>query len=324
MDYQAGTSSKIIAFLFSTKTILQRIVFVLLVATLYTSTYAQTTTNPLYENVIITAEVPVLPGTRPNNPPAPIPTPINMIDTNDVAIFRGMAYPESIISLLKNGTIIAQMPASPNGTFEMRVRNLDPGTYSFGVRAEDQDRLKSKLLMFTIYVSSGVTTVIDGIFIPPTITSDKVEVKKGEIITFLGKSAPNADVRLSFHSSVEVLKKVKANALGAWLYKLDSSDFELGDHDSKARSITEDDLSPYSDVLPFKVSFTNKLREKTKELLGFRKKCDLNNDNRVNLLDFSIMAYWYKRLGFPEKVDLNTDHAVNLTDLSILAYCWTG
>jgi hypothetical protein len=44
----------------------------------------------------------------------------------------------------------------------------------------------------------------------------------------------------------------------------------------------------------------------------------------VNILDFSIMAFWYKRLGFPAKVDLNTDNKVNLTDLSILAYCWTG
>jgi hypothetical protein len=66
------------------------------------------------------------------------------------------------------------------------------------------------------------------------------------------------------------------------------------------------------------------MRAKLSGLTGFRKKCDLNNDNRVNLLDFSIMAFWYKRLGFPPKVDLNSDANVNLTDLSILAYCWTG
>lgn len=287
--------------------------------------HAQTTTNPLFESVTITAEVLISPGTKPNNPPVPpAPAPINMIDTTDVAIFRGIAYPGSTISLLKNGIIVAQMPASPNGTFEIRVRNLDPGTYSFGVRAEDEDRVKSKLLLFTIYVSSGVTTVIDGIFMPPTITSDKIEVKRGEVITFLGKSAPNADVRLSLHSDYELLKKAKANASGTWLYKLDSSELELGDHEGKARSLTTDDLSPYSDTLPFRVSDTNRLRQKAQALLGFRKRCDLNNDERVNILDFSIMAFWYKRFGFPERVDLNTDNKVNLTDLSILAYCWTG
>ena len=74
----------------------------------------------------------------------------------------------------------------------------------------------------------------------------------------------------------------------------------------------------------FRVGDTNRPRPKNAYLSGFRKKCDLNNDNRVNLLDFSIMAFWYKRLTFPPKVDLNTDKQVNLTDLSILAFCWTG
>ena len=74
----------------------------------------------------------------------------------------------------------------------------------------------------------------------------------------------------------------------------------------------------------FRVGDTNRLRAKVSELPGFRKRCDLNNDSRVNILDFSIMAFWYKRLGFPPRVDLNADNNINLTDLSILAYCWTG
>lgn len=326
MGYQASSSSKS-KIIVSTKTILTcvRIVFVLFgVVLLPAVSFAQTTTNPLFADVRITAEVLISPGTHPENPQLPPPTPINLIDTKDVAIFKGMAYPDSIISLLKNGVVVAELPASPNGTFEIRVRNLDPGTYSFGVRAEDPEHLKSKLLLFTIYLSSGVTTIVDGIFMPPTITSDKIEVRKGEIVTFLGRSVPDADVRLSFHSNVEILKKSKANSNGTWIYKMDSSELELGDHDGKARSLTSDDLSPYSDSLPFIVSNTNKARTKTLSLAGFRKRCDLNDDGRVNLLDFSIMAFWYKRLGFPLKVDLNTDNRVNLTDLSILAYCWTG
>jgi len=135
---------------------------------------------------------------------------------------------------------------------------------------------------------------------------------------------PNGEVRLSFHSAFELLKKTKANSTGAWIYKLDSRELELGDHESKARSLTEEDLSPYSDILPFRISNVTRDRQKVKSLAGFRQKCDLNNDRRVNLIDFSIMAYWYKRTGFPEKVDLNTDKAINLTDLSILAFCWTG
>jgi hypothetical protein len=51
---------------------------------------------------------------------------------------------------------------------------------------------------------------------------------------------------------------------------------------------------------------------------------DLNNDCKVNLIDFSIMAYWYKKPAPPMTVDLNGDHVVSLVDFSILAYNWTG
>ncbi len=327
MDYQAGSLTFKIINITKT-TLVARVVFVFFLTTLFSCTgvFASTTTNPLYQEVIIFAQVPIPPNAVPPQepqPPAP-PGPINLIDTKDVAIFKGLAYPGSTISLTKNGVLMAQMPASPNGTFEIRVRNLDAGTYTFGIRAEDREALTSKLLSFTIFVTVGITTVVDGIFMPPTITSDKVEVKQGEVITFMGQSVPNGEVRLSFHSAFELLKKTKANSTGAWIYKLDSRELELGDHESKARSLTEEDLSPYSDILPFRISNVTRDRQKVKSLAGFRQKCDLNNDSRVNLIDFSIMAYWYKRTGFPEKVDLNTDKAINLTDLSILAFCWTG
>ncbi len=56
---------------------------------------------------------------------------------------------------------------------------------------------------------------------------------------------------------------------------------------------------------------------------------DFNNDNRVNLVDFSIMIYWYKR-PFSEIFRLleikksNGDGIINIVDFSILAFHWTG
>lgn len=271
----------------------------------------------------MTAVVPQSPLVYPDTPPVP-PGPISTVTTSDTAIFRGLAYPGSVVSLLKNGTIVAETPAAPNGAFELRLSNLTQGTYSFGIRAEDVERLTSKLQTFSVYVTEGIVTVVDGIFIPPTITSDKVEVKYGDVITFSGRSLPDAEVRLSFMGQVEILKRAKANTEGAWSYKLNSTELGLGDHNAKARSITAEGLSPYSQEIDFRIGDANRLRTKLSELSGFRRRCDLNNDNRVNLLDFSIMAFWYKRTGFPVKVDLSSDNQINLTDLSILAYCWTG
>lgn len=322
MDYQASKIRRKIRYCLGIKNLF---FFIGIAIFLPLNILAQTTTNPLITDITITATVLQTAMVYPDTPPSPpSPGPINMTSTMDVAIFRGVAYSGSIISVLKNGVIIGEVTTNLDGTFEVRVHNLLPGTYSFGIRAEDKNKLTSKLLLFTIYVTGGVVTAVDGIFIPPTITSDKVEVKQGEDITFLGTTAPNAEVRLSFGNTPELLKKTKANAVGVWRYTLDSHELGLGDFDAKARSLTQNNLSPYGDPLLFRVGDTNRLRAKVSELPGFRKRCDLNNDSRVNILDFSIMAFWYKRLGFPPRVDLNSDKSINLTDLSILAYCWTG
>jgi hypothetical protein len=163
---------------------------------------------------------------------------------------------------------------------------------------------------------------VEGIFIPPTITTDKIETRRGDPITLLGKAAPNANITLSIHSERELVKKTTSNSSGSWLYKLDSLELEVGDHEGKARSSIQEDLSLFSDIVNFTVGTRNVVR--TASTVSSSVKCDLNNDTRVNLLDFSIMAFWYKRTGFPIKVDLNADKKIDLADVSILAYCWTG
>ncbi len=52
---------------------------------------------------------------------------------------------------------------------------------------------------------------------------------------------------------------------------------------------------------------------------------DINRDGKVNLIDASILAYWFKRpLSAVAKLtaDLNLDGKVDLTDFSIFAYYW--
>lgn len=282
----------------------------------------------------ITVSAYVIDPNAPSPTPSPSPSPsggggggggggVALNTGSDAAIFKGLAYPGSIVTLLKNGVIVTEIPASPDGSFEIRLNSLNPGTYSFGIRAEDNQHLRSTLDLYTVYVASGVTTVVDGIFIPPTITTDMEEVRKGDPIILFGKSAPSANLTISIHSSTEIVKKTSSNTSGAWLYKLDSNELELGGHQGKVRASTDSDLSLYSDVLSFTVGTKNIPRTQT-PTVSAATRCDLNGDGRVNLSDFSIMAFWYKRTGFPGKVDLNVDGKVNLTDLSILAYCWTG
>lgn len=52
---------------------------------------------------------------------------------------------------------------------------------------------------------------------------------------------------------------------------------------------------------------------------------DLNGDNRINIIDLSILLYYYKQAGQKiSQYDFNKDGRVDLVDVSILIYHWTG
>lgn len=285
------------------------------------------TASSFTETVTIDAVVisnTVSPATPPPSPSVITNNGVPLVNESgtDSAIFKGKAYSGSTVSVLKNGLVLNELPANIDGTFEVPVHNIRPGTYTFSLLAKDSKGLKSSTVTYTIVITSGSITEVSDIVIPPTITTDKIEVKAGDLITFSGTSVPNSDILLSLFIKSGINKTVSSNSKGEWSYILSTKDFELGDYNAKARTKISTDVSSYSETVLFTIGTSNKMRKSG--LSSSTMRCDLNNDSRVNLLDFSIMAFWYKRLGFPIKVDLNSDKRINLTDLSILAYCWTG
>lgn len=61
-----------------------------------------------------------------------------------------------------------------------------------------------------------------------------------------------------------------------------------------------------------------------KDLKNPENAADVNGDGAVDLLDFSILAYWYGRPHPPQEIDLNHDGKISLIDFSVLAYYWTS
>lgn len=49
---------------------------------------------------------------------------------------------------------------------------------------------------------------------------------------------------------------------------------------------------------------------------------DLNCDGYVDIVDFSIMYYWYDKDHVPARVDLAPDGVINLADFSVMAFYW--
>ena len=93
---------------------------------------------------------------------------------------------------------------------------------------------------------------------------------------------------------------------------------------TKSKATAGSKVSSYSQAVTFNVGAQSVIKTSTAVLKG-----DVNSDGKVNLVDFSIAAYWYKRplseaFKKIEKERLNGDGKLDLTDLSIIAYYWTG
>lgn len=239
------------------------------------------------------------------------------------AVFKGMAYPNSDVTLLKNAQVVAITKAGADANFQIELAGLSLGTYTFGVWAEDSKGNRSIIRTFTISVTGGVTTVISGIFLPPTIFLDKTEVKRGDNLNILGRSVSGANVTVFINSEEELIKRVVADESGAWFYKFDTSEIEYGDHSTRAKAAKDNDVTTFSKIIAFKVGTRNVMAESPKQTTPLIRG-NVNGDNRVNLVDFSIVAYWYKRPSPLASVDLNSDGKVDLVDFSILAFYWTG
>jgi len=235
-------------------------------------------------------------------------------------VFTGKAYPKSSVTLLKDAQIVATTIAGLDANFQISLSNISPGIYIFSLYSEDSKGNRSSLLTFPLSVTSGVTTNVSGVFIAPTIDVDKSEVKRGENIAIFGQSVPESDIVISVSSEEEFFTKTISDEDGIYLYNFDTSVLDYGSHYTKSKASKENLISGFSYSVNFQVGTKTVLKETTK----ISEKGDLNNDKRVNLVDFSILAYWYQRPSPSATVDLNNDGKVNLVDFSIMAYYWTG
>ncbi|MFA5128105.1 MAG: hypothetical protein WC457_03855 [Patescibacteria group bacterium] len=241
--------------------------------------------------------------------------------------FMGIAYPFGQVVILRDGQIATTTMADAAGNFSASVLKITGGNYVFGVYSVDGGDFRSAMQTITLNVTEGVVTTVSGIYIAPTIWADKSEVKKGESINFSGHSLPGVDVNLIVSSTEIISVKVKTNAAGAYAYTLDTTDLILGDYFAKAQSFYKTQVSPFSKIVNFKIGSSTVVAKQLCD--GKILKGDLNGDCRVNLVDFSIAAYWYKRtlsntFILKEAEQLNADDKINLTDFSIMAYYWTG
>jgi hypothetical protein len=241
-------------------------------------------------------------------PPPPPPT-------QTMVVLQGKAYPLAKITILKDGEVGQITRADINANFKAEIKNISGGVWNFSLWAEDSKGRKSITISFAVTILEGKITTISNIFIPPTIELEKTRLAKGENLNIFGQTAPESQISIHVESPEEIIKTTKAKRTGDWDYSLDTSPLEEGMHTTKARAESPEGLkSAFSSVLAFYVG-----KYKPEEICP---RADFNKDGRTNLIDFSILLYWWGK--YNPCVDMNGDGIVNLPDFSILLYYWTG
>ncbi len=240
--------------------------------------------------------------------------------------FSGRAYPLSKVTILKDGVIEIETIAGPDAKFRVSITDLTPGSYNFTVRATDSKGVTGNPFSFPVLINQGSTTDISGIFLAPTIDVDKAEVKKGDDIIIFGQTVPKSPVTIEVNSETQVFVNALSDRDGVYLYNFNSSPLEYGSHSGRSKTNLETgESSGFGTRIAFQVGDQNIIKENNPNSC----RADLNNDLKVNLVDFSIAAFWYNKplsggIILIESDCLNGDGKINLVDFSILAFNWTG
>jgi len=242
-----------------------------------------------------------------------------VIERPATVTFQGYAYPNSVITILRNGSTIATTVSNVAGTFTKTV-SVNPGYITFGIWAKDSRGLNSATTEVTMNVQSNQDIRIANIFLSPTITADKFNLQKGGTLRIFGSSFPGSTVRIfdNLNGGGDPIGSVITSAAGIWEYFFPTSGLGDGEYSIKANAqiLTPNLVSPFSENLEFTIAEIS--------CAG----ADFNFDTRVNIVDFSILIFYWERdpsIGDPSNIctDLNTDEIVNIFDFSILMHQWT-
>ncbi len=268
------------------------------VSTVDTETFfISVTTN---DQVLVTATV------ANTTPPSP---------TNPVITFSGFSAPDARVTISRDDQALQTSSADSQANFSITLSDQPTGSHVYVVSGRDADGHTLASVTFALSLQLSTTTLVNGVFLGPSIGIDHASVLLGSPVTIFGTTVPSSAVTLTVNSVSAKSVTVTAGSTGAWSAVIQTSDLSVGTHTAKARSVSAGTVSSFSQIISFSVG--------SNPAFG-KLPSDINVDGHVNIVDFSIMLfYWLQRAPANVRVDINGDGIVNLIDFSILLYQWT-
>ncbi|MFC1687061.1 dockerin type I repeat-containing protein [Patescibacteria group bacterium] len=274
----------------------------------------QTAVAQVAEQVEVTATV-------PESPP---------FETDTTVVFEGIAYPASTLTISEGGTVLSSIVTTAQAAFSVSLV-VDPGTHTYSVWGTDADGIEGRVSNFTLTLAEGSTTTISGIFLGPSIISDRTTMTAGETLTLSGTTLPNGDVNVTLTTIVGAgaaagppkiaVQVASSDGNGRWVQLYNADDLTVSAYEAKAQAI--DPITTFASEFSKTVNFEVTAGEV--DPCDGMSPGDLNCDGLVNLVDFSILLfYWQDASPANPRADINTDGIVNITDFSIMLFYWTG
>lgn len=230
----------------------------------------------------------------------------------------GRAYPSRTINFLLDTENVGTVRSDGDGDFEFSIE-ASPGTATLGIWANDAAGNRSITLNNTFDVTQGAITNLNGLILPPTLTVSSQNIDPGTIITLSGQAVPESTVELHFDDS-SIVEETSAATNGNWSTTFDTGRLSVAEHTVKARTVlgsaTLQTESAFSTSLQLFVGVDGQPSTPS----------DLNRDGSVNLVDFSVLIFWWGTAAGDSdpSADINGNGNVGLEDFSILLFNWTG
>jgi cysteine-rich repeat protein len=230
----------------------------------------------------------------------------------------GKAYPSVTLNFLLDTESVGTVRTDSSGDFEFSTE-ASPGTATLGIWANDDQGVRSITLNNTFDVTQGAVTNLNGVILPPTISVDSQNVNPGDVISVFGQAVPGNLVELHVNNS-EIVATTTSTQDGDWSIEFDAGRVSIAEHILRARSVVG------NPPLTSESSFSTSLQLFVGVDGQASTPSDLNRDGSVNLIDFSILIFWWGTAGGDSDppADINNNGNVGLEDFSILLFNWTG
>ena len=232
----------------------------------------------------------------------------------------GYAYPGARVVVLVDGQIAESSTANSSGAYSILIDEIARGAYTFGVYAIDDTGTRSSTFSTSFTVSGARASRLSNINIAPSIAVDPDPAEPGEVVTFSGFTLADADIVIQTSrddGGGSETFTTTSDGDGFWEVEFNTTGKARDTYRVRASAQRDDGIKTgFSDYVFFG------LGQRADRPLG----PDLNRDGFVNLIDFSILLFWWQTNGGDSDppADINQDGTVSLTDFSILLFNWTG